>query len=446
MKSLKQQAIWGTIWTLLGYGSAQALRLGSNLILTRLLFPDLFGLMALVQTFITGLQLFSDIGIRPSIIQNSRGDDPEFLNTAWTVQVLRGGALWICCLLVAWPIANFYEKPQLLWLIPVLGFTTIFDGFTSTAIATLNRHLEVAKLTRFELAIQLISTVVMLVWAYYSRSIWALVGNSLVSSSLKMIWSHHLGQPYQNRFAWDKSALKDLRSFGQWIFLSTAMTFLAGQTDRLILGRLFPLDLLGIYTIAFILSDLPHAVIQAVSGNVIFPAIAQQSHLPRTELRRKLLIKRRPLVLGTALGLTGLICFGDLLIQLLYDQRYIQAAWMLPILALGNWPRMLPMSTAPALIAVGRPLYGAVGNFLKFVYMLVILPIGFAVMGPLGAVIVIALNDVPFYFAISYGLWREGFSGLMQDLQATGLLLGSVALVLLIRYRLGFGFPLSQLF
>jgi O-antigen/teichoic acid export membrane protein len=445
MKSLKQQAIWGTIWTLVGYGSAQALRLISNLILTRLLFPDLFGLMALVHTFIMGLQLFSDIGIRPSIIQNPRGDDLEFLNTAWTVQVLRGGALWICCLIVTWPIATFYDKPQLLWLIPVLGSMTILDGFTSTSIATLNRHLDLAKLTRFELTIQIVSTAIMLIWAYYSRSIWALVGNSLIASFIKMVWSHHLGQPYTNRFAWDASALKELRSFGQWIFLSTAMTFLAGQTDRLILGRLFPLDLLGIYTIAFTLSDLPHAVIQAVSGNVIFPVIAQQAHLPRAELRRKLLTKRLPLVLGTALGLTGFICFGDLLIQLLYDQRYAQAAWMLPILALGNWPKMLPISTAPALIAVGRPLYSAVGNFLKFVYMLVLLPLGFSLMGPLGAVLVIAFNDIPFYLAVSYGLWREGFSGLMQDLQTTALLLGGIALVLLIRYQLGFGFPLSQI-
>jgi O-antigen/teichoic acid export membrane protein len=445
MKSLKQQAIWGTIWTLIGYGSAQGLRLISNLILTRLLFPDLFGLMTLGNTFILGLHFFSDIGIRPSIIQNPRGDDPEFLNTAWTVQVLRGFALWICCLIVAWPIATYCEKPQLLWLIPVLGSMTILDGFTSTSLATLNRHLDLAKLTRFELTIQIISTGIMLIWAYYSRSIWALVGNSLIASCIKMIWSHHLGQPYSNRFAWNASVLKELRSFGKWIFVSTAMTFLAAQTDRLILGRLFPLDLLGIYTIAFTLSDLPNAIIQAVSGNVVFPVIAQQAHLPRPELRQKLLSKRLPLMLGTALGLTGLICFGDLLIQLMYDRRYIQAAWMLPILALGNWPRMLPISTAPALIAVGRPLYSAVGNFLKFAYMVVLLPLGFSLMGPLGAVIVIAFNDVPFYVAVSYGLWREGFSGLMQDLQTTALLLGTVALVLFARYQLGFGFPLSQL-
>jgi O-antigen/teichoic acid export membrane protein len=446
MTSLKTQAIRGIIWTIIGYGSSQGLRLVSNLILTRLLFPDLFGLMALVQTFLMGLHLFSDIGIRPSIIQNPRGDDPDFLNTAWTIQVLRGIALWLCCLVVAGPVATFYQNPQLAWLLPVIGLTTIFDGFTSTAIASLNRHLEVAKLTRFEFAVQLISTVIMLIWAYYSHSIWALVGNSLVSGILKMIWSHHLGQTHPNRFAWDASAWKEIKKFGQWIFLSTAMTFLAGQVDRLILGRLFSLDLLGIYAIAFTLSDLPQAVIQAVSGNVIFPAISKQAHLPRPELRTKLLAQRQPLVFGTALGLSLLICFGDLLIHLLYDHRYDRAAWMLPILAFGNWPRMLPLSTSPALFAVGKPIYGAAGNFIKFLYMVVLLPLAFKLMGPFGAIVVIAFNDFPYYVINSYGLWREGFSSLGQDLQATAVLLGIVALILLARYELGFGYPLVDLY
>ena len=70
MSSLKKLAIRGTIWTIVGYGASQILRFGSNLILTRLLFPKLFGLMALLNTFIIGLHLFSDIGIGTIIIQN----------------------------------------------------------------------------------------------------------------------------------------------------------------------------------------------------------------------------------------------------------------------------------------------------------------------------------------------------------------------------------------
>ena len=173
--TLRKLAIRGTVWTLLGYGMSQCLRLGANLCLTRLLVPEMFGLMALVNVFILGLTLFSDIGIAPSIIQHDRGDEPDFLNTAWTLQIIRGVGLWLCCLLLALPVANFYGEPKLSWLIPIVGFTTVISGFNSTALFTFKRQISLGKLTVFELVIQLSSLSIMLAWAWFHRSIWALV-------------------------------------------------------------------------------------------------------------------------------------------------------------------------------------------------------------------------------------------------------------------------------
>ena len=90
LQALKKVATQGAYWTIANYGLSQALRFGSNLILTRLLFPDLFGLMSLVNVIIMGLGLFSDIGVGTSIIRSKRGNDPDFLNSAWTMQVIRG--------------------------------------------------------------------------------------------------------------------------------------------------------------------------------------------------------------------------------------------------------------------------------------------------------------------------------------------------------------------
>src|SRR3989442_984776 len=102
---LRARAMRGMVWAFSSYGVNQFLRLASNLVLSRLLAPKAFGLMALVAVFLSGLQMFSDVGIRPSIIQNRRGDEPDFLNTAWTIQVIRGTALWLLSCLIAWPAA-----------------------------------------------------------------------------------------------------------------------------------------------------------------------------------------------------------------------------------------------------------------------------------------------------------------------------------------------------
>src|SRR6056297_1850851 len=103
--ALRARAMRGSMLTIVSFGGQNVLRLGSNLVLTRILFPEAFGLMALVQVFIVGLQMFSDVGIQTSVIRSKRGDDPASLHTAWTFQVLRGVLLWLGCFGIALPAA-----------------------------------------------------------------------------------------------------------------------------------------------------------------------------------------------------------------------------------------------------------------------------------------------------------------------------------------------------
>ena len=443
--TIKKQAIAGTAWTVFGYGASQSLRLGSNLLLTRLLFPELFGLMALVTVFIVGLNLFSDLGTTPSIIQNKRGEEPIFLNTVWTIQVIRGFGLWLGFLLIAYPVAQFYEEPRLQWLLPIVGLSSIVVGFNSTNIALLQRRMEVAKIIKFELGIQLIALVVMITWALIRPSIWALVAGNLTSAVAELIWSHRLDRKFTNRFAWDKEVVQEVSSFGRWILLSTAMTFLATEIDRLMLGKLFSLEMLSFYIIAFTFADIPRQVVGKVSFQVLYPIIVKYATLPRYLLRSKMLKQRWLILIGQAIALTMMVSFGDILITFLYDQRYEPATWILPILALGLWPLMLSITGEKALLAVGNPNYCAWGNFLKFIYMAIALPLGFEVYGVLGAVIVIALNDLPFYALVVYGLSCQKLSTFKQDILATLFLIALLTLTITARYYLGLGFPLDKL-
>ena len=107
------------VWTFLGYGGSMALRLLSNMILTRLLFPGAYALMGLAQIFINGLQMLTDVGVQTGIIQSRHGGDANYLNTAWTVQVIRGLVLCLIAAMLGWPISLLYKEPTLIWLLPV---------------------------------------------------------------------------------------------------------------------------------------------------------------------------------------------------------------------------------------------------------------------------------------------------------------------------------------
>src|SRR4051795_12890818 len=100
-------------WLTASYGTVQLLRLLNNVILARLLAPPIFGLMALVNAIRTGVELLSDVGIIQNIVSSPRGTEPDFYDTAWTLQAARGLVLAILCMVLAVPIARFFDYPEL---------------------------------------------------------------------------------------------------------------------------------------------------------------------------------------------------------------------------------------------------------------------------------------------------------------------------------------------
>lgn len=418
--ALRSRAGRSAVWTLSGFGGSQVLRLLSNMVLTRLLFTEAFGLMALVAVFMTGLALFSDIGIGPSIIQNKRGDDVRFLNTAWTIQVGRGVALWIVACIGAAPFASFYGEASLAWILPVSGLTALLAGFNSPKLFTANRHLRTGRIVIVDLASQIAGLVVMVVWAIVSQSIWALVAGGLVTSAAKMILSHAVLPGERNRLCWDKEAARELFAFGRWIFFSTLLTFLVMQSDRLIFGKMIPLSLLGVYSIALMFATLPSLVAGYVGNQVVFPLYSRIHHSGEDLLpvfRRT----RWPAMLLGGTILSVLITAGPSLIAVLYDDRYHAAGWILQLLAVGAWFGVMDATNTASLLARGKASIMVLSNASKLAAMVALIPLGYAVAGFPGAVAGFAASELVRYAVAAYATNKSGLTGWNQDLRLSCL-------------------------
>ncbi len=261
----------GALWAAVGFGGGQVLRFAGNIVLSHLLFREAFGMTAIVGSFLQALQLFSDIGVGPSIIQSARGEDRRYLSTAWTIQAVRGAVIWLIVCAAAVPFARFYDEPQLAWVAPVGALSVLVSGFASTKLFTANKNLQMGSLTRIELASQAIGLVVQVSWALVDRSVWALVGGGLAVSVSKMVLSHVALPGTRDRFGWDKEAAHSLVRFGRWIFFSTLLTYCVTQADRLVFGKLVPLDVMGDYAIAAQIAMLPAMAIGALSLSIAFP-------------------------------------------------------------------------------------------------------------------------------------------------------------------------------
>jgi O-antigen/teichoic acid export membrane protein len=260
------------------------------------------------------------------------------------------------------------------------------------------------------------------------------------------VWSHRLLPHQPNRLAWDKEAAQKIFTFGKWIFFSTALTFLASQADRLILGKLLSPTVLGLYGIAYTFADVPRQVIIALSGKVIFPTFSKLANLPRETFRAKILKNRIPILLALAAGLPILVSFGDYVIFILYKKEYYEAAWMLPIIALGIWHTTLYSTMSPALLALGKPIYNTLGYLFTLIGIVTFLLVGYHLMGIKGAVMAVAVGDLPFYAVTMYGLWREKLGCFKQDLWATALFICLlVALIFVRQFVFKLGLPIDSM-
>ncbi len=415
-------ALRATLWTLAGESVSHAVRLASNLALTRLLLPEVFGLMAVVQVCLHGLYMVSDLGLRPNILQHHQGDHPTFLNTAWTLQAMRGLVLWAASGALAWPVSRFYQTPALAALLPALGLFALIDGLLSTKYYTCERHLARQRVTLLNLGTMMAGVGVMVVWAWLRPSVWALVAGNLAGAALRVALSHLVLPGAPNRFAWDTGSRRELHRFGRWVFLTSILTFAAMQADRLILAKLIPLGMLGVYNIAVTMYRMPLDTLLRLASSVALPTMSRAREKGESWNSAFAPARRRLLVAGGAC-MSLLILGGPMLIRLLYDVRYREAGWIVQLLAVAGWFQILEAVSGTGLMAQGRPKWIAVGSFSKIVVMASILPFAFVRFGLPGILAGLAIADVPRFIVTAVAVRRGGVQGWRPELATTGAVL-----------------------
>ena len=373
--TLKQRVLLAGHWTILGYVASQAIRLGSSLLMTRLLVPEMFGVMAVVVTVTTVIWMLSDIGLGQNIIQSRRGGEPAFLDTVWVVQILRGFVLWAIALLVALllhgaalagmlPRDSAYAYPGLPTVLAVASFSVVIQGFQSTRMATGFRTFEHKRLTQLDLASQITALAVMVAIGVATRSIWALVAGNMTGALARTVLSHTWLSGHRNRFRMEREALREVIGFGKWIFVSSAVYVLALHGDRLLLGGFVDAEVLGLYAIAVLLIGALDSGLQNLFFTVSLPALSEVARSNPARLREVYYRMRIPADLVLLFLAGALFAAGQAVIELLYDPRYAMAGGMLQVLALSLFMARYGLAQQ-AYLALGIPRYQAIINIVR---------------------------------------------------------------------------------
>lgn len=341
---------------------------------------------------------------------------------------MRGILVWLAIAIISWPVASFYAQPELTVLLPVVGLGAVIDGFASTALSTLVRRISPARQVALDIGARVLSLCVMIAWAWVSPTVWALVAGALVMSLITTGVSHMLIPGYANRIMFDRAAFLSLFRFGRWVFLSTLLTFLLAQGDRVFLGKVLSLELLGIYTIAFILSEAALQPINMLAARILQPLYARLRDRGPDELRAKTYQTRARLLSIALPGVCLLAVFGQPIVELLYDPRYWQAGWMLRILAVGAIGGIMDATSDRAILAAGDSLGYLKLQMLRSMLFVGGVVTGYLVAGLTGLLIGMSCARLVAYVPLAYFLRRHGIW--LPKLDCSAFALSAIAIAL----------------
>ena len=420
--ALRSLALTGSAWTLGEYLFCNVLRLVTNMVMARLLYPEAFGVMVIAGALVQALEMFADVGIGLSIIQNRRGDEPAFLNTAWTIQVVRGIVLCMVACGLAIPYAMLYDLPVLAWVVPACGLIFVINGLQSTNMATCGRSLNLRRIVALGVAEAVVKSSVMIAWAFVSPSVWALVAGSLITYALSAAASHVVLPGIRNRLAWDKAAASQMIRFGKWVFLSTALTYLAVSSDRLVVAKLVPLAVVGVYGTACVFSKIPFDIASRLAAQVQFPALTAVYRRDPSRLGDRLLESRAMILSVAQFGVAGVVVVSPAFFGLCYDDRYALASIFAPMMAWAAWISILQATADRALLASGDTRALALSNAANFVVTVAASVGGFLLAGLHGFIAGVAAGNLAGHAVVHAALRRLGVRLMRQDMASTASL------------------------
>lgn len=321
------------------------------IVLARLLSPSDFGLVGVSYLVLDLIKTFTQTGVQTVLVHKTEIE--KYLNTAWTYLLGRGIILYAIVFLSAPFLADFFNSPDVTLLLRVLSITLVLDGLTNIGVVYFQKELNFNKQFMLQITGNIIDCITAVTLAVLFQNVWAIVAGNIVNNIIRLVLSYILS-PYRPKLELKLPLLREINSYGKWIFGSSALTFLYSQGDDLLVGKLLGTTQLGYYQIAYRISNLPATQISEIISAVLFPAYSKIKH----EKDRLGAIYLSTLEVTAFLSFlaAGLITyFAHSFIVIFLGEKMLPIYY--PILILSIWGLLRSIGTTAGVLwqAIGKP-------------------------------------------------------------------------------------------
>ena len=349
---LFRRVVKGGFWVFAFSGSQEIIAIARLVILARLLSPNDFGLAGMAILALATLDALTQMGFDVALIQK-KDDARTYLDTAWTVGVLRGGAIFVVLLGAAPYVAGFFRSPEVTNLVRVIGFSILAQSFANIGVVYFRKELEFRKQFLWQFSGRLADFCVAVAVAFTLRNVWALVLAFVAGDAAKLLLSYLL-HPYRPRLRIEMKRARELFRFGKWMWGSSVLVLLLTQIDNGVVGRVIGAATLGLYQLARRIANLPASEIAHVISNVTFPAYAKLQDRPEA-LRGAYRMVLEVTALVTLPVAGALAVLAPEITVTFFGDKWLPAAGAIRLLAVWGVLNALFSTAGQVLLAVGMP-------------------------------------------------------------------------------------------
>lgn len=330
MKDLKQRTIRGGMARLCSQGATFGLRLGSLMVLARLLDPKDFGLVGMVTAFTGVLSLFRDFGLSAAAVQHISVTEEQSSTLFW-INLLVGVILGVIAVAAAPAIAAFYHDSRLIAVTAALSLGFIFNAAGVQHCAILQRQMRFTTLATIDVISLALSSGMGIAGALAGYGYWALVAMTVTSPLITTI-AYWLVTAWLPRWSYNFSRIRSMMRFGGTLTLNGLVAYLAYNADKVLIGRFWGADAIGLYGRAYQLCNIPTSNLNSAVGEVAFSALSRVQDDPKRF--RSYFLKGYSLVLGFTIPLTiACTLFAHDLIVILLGPKWSGAIEIFRLLA-----------------------------------------------------------------------------------------------------------------
>lgn len=370
----------------------------------RLLTPTDVGLMGIVLVTISFAELATVTGVEVALVQK-RENVEGYLDTAWTLALVRGLALSVLIVGAAPLIAGFFHAPNATDLIRVGGLVFLLRGLTNSGTVYFLKHLQFrqqAVLTTIE---PIVDALVSVALAFLLRDAWALVYGHLAGVVARVAASFVM-QGYRPRLRVEWAKLRELFTFGRWVWGSSILSFAGARADGIVVTRMLGVAPFGLYQVGMKLASYTTREVLEPISQIAFPAFSRLS-VSSDPGRLFLDLVRFSSIMVAPLVML-LLLFGEAVIRVLLGPQWLPVASVVGLLAVAGLCRGLGGLGGWLLYAIGRPRDNFLIGLVRTSTLLVLLVPLVSVFGLVGAAWAIVASNAIFFVAMMATLHLRG--------------------------------------